>query len=130
MQRVWLVLVVVGLAPASSVLAQVPASPQDGPAAQVSTTPKAPDDGATLGSLLSDLGRELAGLPSKSTAVTLALGGVAALAVHPTDATLTERATHSLPLDELLDLGAVAGDGWMQGSAALATFTMGRALGS
>jgi membrane-associated phospholipid phosphatase len=79
---------------------------------------------------LSDLGRELVGLPSKSTAVTLGLGGLAALAVHPADATLSERASRSIPLDELLEFGAVTGDGWMQGSAALATFAMGRATGS
>jgi hypothetical protein len=80
-----------------------------------------------IGALLSEFGRELVRLPSKDTAITLGLGGVAALAVHPADDTLTDRASHSADLEHALAPGDVIGAGWVQGTAAFATFAIGAA---
>jgi membrane-associated phospholipid phosphatase len=82
------------------------------------------------GSLFSGLKHELMGLPSKSNAITLAIGGALALAAHPADRTLTHRAAGSVPLDEVFDPGDTAGSGWVQGGAALATWLIGRESGN
>lgn len=131
MPKLSLALVVVaGLTPASVALSQTP-SPVEGLRPPATTAAAdAPLEGATFRSLFSDLKRELGGLPSKSTAITLGLGGALALASHPADRTLTERATLSLPLDRVFVLGESVGSGWAQGGAAMATFVVGRATGN
>lgn len=125
------VLVVAGLTPASVALSQTPppaAAPA--PASPTATSADTHAEGATFRSLFSDLTRELGGLPSKGTAITLGVGGALALAAHPADRTLTERATLSVPLDRLFEVGGSAGSGWAQGGAALTTFIVGRAMGN
>lgn len=124
-------IVVAALAPSSVALSQtpVPADALD-PSSPTASPADTQAEGATFRSLFSDLRRELGGLPSKSTAITLGLGGALALAVHPADRTLTERATRSVPLDRLFAFGESAGSGWAQGGAALTTFIVGRATGN
>jgi hypothetical protein len=132
MRKLLVALVVIaGLAPTSVALSQTP-SRADVLWPPPATIPpaEAQADGATFRSLFSDLKRELGGLPSKSTAITLGLGGAFALAAHPADRTLTERAALSVPLDRALEVGESAGSGWAQGGAALTTFLVGRATGN
>lgn len=80
--------------------------------------------------LFADFGRELSTLPSKSTAITLGLGGVLAMAVHPNDHMLTRRASQSESLDAVFDPGETAGGGWAHAAAAFTTFAVGRATGN
>jgi membrane-associated phospholipid phosphatase len=130
---VFTVIVVTGLSSASIALAQTPTlTPSDAlrPPAAVSAPDAASADGATFGSLFSDLGQELRRLPSKSNALTLGLGSALALATYPADRRLTKRATLSTPLDRVLESGAIAGSGWVQGGGALATFVVGRVTGN
>jgi membrane-associated phospholipid phosphatase len=58
------------------------------------------------------------------------VGGALALALRPTDHTLTERAALSAPLDFAFEGGESVGSGWVQGGAALTTFVVGRATGN
>jgi hypothetical protein len=117
-------IVVTGLSSASIALAQTPTltpTPSDAlrPPAAIDGAVAAPDaasaDGATFGALFSELGQELRRLPSRSTALTLGLGGALALATYPADRRLTERATQSAPLDRVFEIGEHAGSGWVQG---------------
>jgi PAP2 superfamily len=130
-------IVVTRLSPAAIALAQTPTvTPSDAlrpPAAvagPIAATDAASADGATFGGLFSELGQELRRLSSKSTALTLGLGGALALATYPADRRLTERATLSAPLDRVFEFGAHAGSGWVQGGGALATFVAGRVTGN
>jgi len=105
------------------------AAPVDAPPPTVASvdTPKTEGEPFRIGALLTEFGRELAGLPSKNTATTLALGGAFALGVYPFDEALVQRATRSARLDQVFAPGNVIGAGWVQGSAALATFAIGHA---
>jgi membrane-associated phospholipid phosphatase len=64
-------------------------------------------------------------LPSVETAVTLGAGGGLALALHPSDDTLTERATAGGPRD-FYRVGSTIGDGWAQIGFAVGTYATGR----
>ena len=66
-------------------------------------------------------------MPSKDTATTLALGGAFALGVYPYDEALAQHATRSARLGQVLAQGDVIGVGWVQGTAAFATFVVGHA---
>jgi hypothetical protein len=63
-------------------------------------------------------------LPSVETAVTLGAGGALALAVHPADDTVTERATAGGPRD-FYQVGSTIGDGWAQIGFAVGTYATG-----
>jgi hypothetical protein len=63
-------------------------------------------------------------LPSVETAVTLGIGGGLALAVHPADDTVTERATAGGPRD-FYEVGSNIGDGWVQVGFAVGTYATG-----
>ena len=112
----------------SIALSQTPA-PLDAPPPTVASvdTPKTEGNPIRVGALLSEFGRELAGLPSKDTATTLALGGAFALGVYPYDEALAQHATRSARLGQVLAPGDVIGVGWVQGTAAFATFVVGHA---
>lgn len=74
------------------------------------------------------LGRDLARLPSKETALTLGLGGAFALAVHPRDARLTHGFRLSPTLDHVLEAGEALGSGWTQAGGAAVTFLTGQII--
>jgi membrane-associated phospholipid phosphatase len=80
--------------------------------------------------LFLDLGRDVMKLPSKGTAMTLAVGGALALAAHPADRELTRHAALSPALDRAFELGDTTGSGWAQAGAAVGTFVVGRAKGN
>jgi len=118
----------------SIALSQAATSPLDVSLLQAALVdvPKAEDESLRVGALLSEFGREVAGLPSRDTAITLALGGALAFAVHPIDESLSVRATQTGGggFDRAFPPGDVIGAGWFQGSAALATFVVGQATGN
>ena len=84
----------------------------------------------TFGSLFANVGHDLKQLPSKQNAITLAIGGVLALAAHPGDRALTSHVITSERLDEVFDAGAASGSGWMQIGGAFGTYLLGRGFGS
>ena len=133
MRRLVFALVVFGsLSPASSALSQTLGSEDAQSRAPMTMPDTIPAASAAMpsGSLFSGLKHELMGLPSKSNAITLGIGGALALAAHPADRRLTRRAAGSLPLDEVFDPGDTAGSGWVQGGAALATWLIGQGSGN
>ena len=78
-------------------------------------------------SVLTELGRDVSRLPSKETAIALAIGGALALAAHPADQALNTR-MQSAGLRRVLGAGDLIGIGWMQAGGALGTFAIGHAL--
>lgn len=63
-------------------------------------------------------------LPSVETAITLGIGGGLALAVHPADDTVTERATAGGPRQPY-KFGSALGHGWAQVGLAVGTYATG-----
>ena len=133
LQRFAILILVLHVAPPVS--AQVPVSealPAAGtvqPAVLAREAPRA-EPGVAFHSIFTDLGRDLMRLPSKGTALTLGIGGALALAIHPADRTLTDRASLSVPLNRAFEVGEPAGSGWMQAGGAFAAFAIAKATGS
>jgi membrane-associated phospholipid phosphatase len=66
---------------------------------------------------------------SRDPLLTLAVGGAAAAAVHPRDQQTVVSLSGNHPLEEALDAGNVAGNGFVQAGGAIAIFAAGRTLG-
>lgn len=109
-QRAPLVAILILVSTTSSVFAQ---------------TPAAPEDRDPFIYLFHNLVRDAKRLPSVETAVTLGIGGGLALAVHPADDTVTERATAGGPRP-FYTVGSTIGDGWAQIGFAVGTYAVGR----
>jgi hypothetical protein len=71
-----------------------------------------------------NLVRDAKRLPTVETALTLGAGGALALAVHPADDTVTERATAGGPRQPW-QAGSAFGSGWSQIGFAVGTYTVG-----
>jgi hypothetical protein len=67
---------------------------------------------------------------TRTPALILAGGGVAALAVHPADRQAVNRLSSSPGLEDFLDGGAYAGDGFTQGLTAIGVYAAGYAIGN
>jgi membrane-associated phospholipid phosphatase len=65
---------------------------------------------------------------TRTPALVLAAGGVAALAVHPADDHVVDRLSTSPGVEDFLDGGANAGDGTVQGLTAIGVYAAGYAL--
>jgi Membrane-associated phospholipid phosphatase len=120
---------------ASSAIAQTVAPPDTVPASRAESAQQPPQSASdasapTLGSLFTDFGHDLKRLPSTPNAITLAIGGALALAVHPGDHALTARVITSDGLEDTFEAGAAGGSGWVQAGGALGTYVLGRAFGS
>jgi PAP2 superfamily protein len=83
-----------------------------------------PDD-RPLTHFFQNLGHDLAGLPSRESAGTLALGGVGAIIAHRADAKVTNWVRNSGSAS-YTDLGNGLGAAWIEGAGALATYTVGK----
>ena len=101
-------------ATSTSVFAQAPEPPP--------TTP--PPDRNPIVYVVHNLIRDAKRMPTVETAVTLGIGGALALAVHPGDDTVTERATANGPRQPY-KLGSALGSGWSQIGFAVGTYTTG-----
>lgn len=94
-----------------------------GPTAAPPPPPPPPDD-RPIQELFVNLGRDLIALPSPDTAVVLGAGVGAALIARPADDDLRAWADEQ-GRSGYTRLGRIAGDGWIQGGAALATYGIG-----
>jgi membrane-associated phospholipid phosphatase len=112
--RVALVILLAIVAGSQQALAQSPAAVDPPP--------------PTVMSVFAELGRTFRHLVSRDSAVTLGVAGLASLGVKSEDAAITRRASQSQPLEAALDQGAFIGNGATQVSAAVAVYTLGRAL--
>jgi membrane-associated phospholipid phosphatase len=65
---------------------------------------------------------------TRTPALILAGGGLAALAVHPADHAVVNRLSSSPGLEDFLDGGALAGDGTVQGLTAIGVYGVGYAI--
>jgi membrane-associated phospholipid phosphatase len=83
-------------------------------------------DTATSRNLFKALAADFRHFPSKSTALTLGIGGAIALSASPADARLTREARQSVPIEETLDAGAVLGGGLVQLGGAVGSYAVGR----
>jgi membrane-associated phospholipid phosphatase len=88
-------------------------------------TPSIPEDRDPFIYLFHNLVRDAKRLPSVETAITLGVGGGLALAVHPADDTVYERATAGGP-KTFYTIGSNIGDGWTQFGFAVGTYAVGR----
>jgi len=107
-------ILVLVFATSTNVFAQAPEPPP-------STTP--PDRNPIL-YVFHNLVRDAKRMPTVETAVTLGIGGALALAVHPADDTVTERATAGGPRQPY-KAGSAVGSGWAQIGLAVGTYTTG-----
>jgi len=89
--------------------------------AQTATPPGEPDP---FTHIFHNLLLDAKHLPSIDTALTLGIGGGLALAVHPYDDTVTERATAGGPRP-FYEFGSNLGDGWVQVGFAVGTYATG-----
>ncbi|HEX4567707.1 MAG TPA: phosphatase PAP2 family protein [Vicinamibacterales bacterium] len=71
---------------------------------------------------------DAAKLASRTPLVTLAIGGVAAAAVHPADASIEQRIPKFGTVDEAVDAGSALGDGWVQWTVASVVYGTGLVL--
>jgi membrane-associated phospholipid phosphatase len=78
---------------------------------------------------LKPLGSDFKHLFTVNNALIVAIGGAAALAVHPGDQQVTSSFAGSHTVDETLDPGSVIGGGMIQFGAALGTYAIGRMAG-
>lgn len=92
--------------------------------AQAPVTPLPADQPFTR--IISNLGRDIAALPSMTTAVLAGAGGGGALAAHEVDRDLSDWVARR-PKASYTTLGRVGGDGWIQGGVALGTYVVGLA---
>jgi membrane-associated phospholipid phosphatase len=82
----------------------------------------------SFGQPFADTLRDIKELPSRETAGWLSVGAAAAIAAHQTDAGVARTFSRSNPLHQALGAGAVIGGTPLQLGAAMATFTIGRAV--
>jgi membrane-associated phospholipid phosphatase len=101
----------------------VQSSPKEAPADRpINHTP-------WLESVLKTFGRDVLRLPSKSTAITLGIGGAAAWAVHPVDRRVTQEVSASVGFDRTLEIGEPIGSGWIQVGGAVGAVLIGHIAG-
>jgi membrane-associated phospholipid phosphatase len=82
-----------------------------------------PDD-RPIHEFFQNLGRDIVALPSPDTAIVIGAGAGGALAARPADDNLQEWADEQGP-SGYTRIGRTAGDGWIQGGAALVTYGAG-----
>ena len=90
----------------SSVIPQLSSEPTQSTVQESAST-----RAASFRSLFIELGHSLAGLPSRSNAITIGIGGALALAAHRTDRTLVGDVAGSEALDDVFEIGDAAGAG-------------------
>ena len=81
-------------------------------------------------SLFSPLGSDFKHLASRDSALILAFGGAAALAVHPADRHFTHSLSTNDPVEDALDAGSPIGSGLAQVGAAFGAYVIGRVGGN
>jgi membrane-associated phospholipid phosphatase len=86
--------------------------------------PSAPPPERPLHHFFQNLGRDIVALPSAETGIILGTAMAGALATHPVDDNLQHWVDTRGPSD-YTRLGRTAGDGWVQGGAALGTYAVG-----
>jgi membrane-associated phospholipid phosphatase len=104
-------------------LAPVPAAPTFG-------GPPAADFTPTLGRIFADTLTDFRRLPSRNSAIILGLGGLTALAGHPSDARLSQSFSGSPSMRGALGAGQTIGAATTQLAAAFATYSIGRVTGN
>lgn len=80
--------------------------------------------------LFTPLGSDFKHLATRDTALWLALGAGAALAVHPADRHFTSTLSSTTGVEDALDPGSPIGSGYVQVGAALGTYVVGRMAGT
>ena len=112
----------------SPVYAQTLPLPKDDRPLVGSVPPAAPL--AFVPSLFGGLARDLRRLPSLDTAILLGVAGAASAAIRNHDQRITARLASSPTLDRVFEPGEMAGNGLVQGGAAVATYAVGRFMKS
>ena len=76
------------------------------------------------------VGHDFVRLGRREPLLTFAIGGAAAIAVHPADVAATHALGSSAAADTAFDAGATGGNGFVQFAASGAVYAIGRATGS
>jgi membrane-associated phospholipid phosphatase len=110
---------------------QSPAPAPAPPAPEPVVTHEAPvwTDDRPITRIFHNLGRDVMALPSLSTAVILGSGGAATFTARSVDTDLRTWAADA-GSSSYSDIGRVLGDAWIQGSAALFTYGVGKLHGN
>ncbi len=116
------------LAPAQDPAATRPLDPRPEVEAAAEAQPEAFSD-RPFTRIFHNLTRDLSRLPSRDTAILLAVGGSLSLAAHPGDRTATASLSRSPASDVILELGEVGGGTAVQVGGAVATYLVGRLSG-
>jgi hypothetical protein len=87
--------------------------------------PPAWPDEQPLKRLIQNLGRDLQSLPNRGTGEILGVGIAATTLAHSTDRELSGWAHEAGPTTSYTPIGDLIGNEWLQGGAALATYTIG-----
>ncbi|HQZ38551.1 MAG TPA: phosphatase PAP2 family protein [Vicinamibacterales bacterium] len=116
--------------PAWAQSAPEPSAVSDGsqattPAPQAPSAIPDPSADRPFARLLPNLGHDLVRFPSGGTALVLGIGGALSVVAHNNDNYFTAHAAAG-GTDQIFAVGGVLGNGWVQGSIALGTYTMGR----
>jgi len=122
------VIVIALIAAAAPARAQSEIRVPDAPAATVPAhlVPDATQDATSFKSLFTNLGNDIRNLPSIENALILGVGGGLSFAVHSEDRDITREFTESPAVEEVLEPGEAAGDGFVQFGAALGVYILGR----
>jgi membrane-associated phospholipid phosphatase len=111
-------------------LAPLPVAPPSGAPAPTWTAPPSPAFVPSLGRIFADTLTDFRRLPSRESAIILGLGGLTALAGHPSDAHLSQSFSGSQSIRGAFGAGQTIGAATTQLAAAFATYSIGRATGN
>jgi membrane-associated phospholipid phosphatase len=108
------------------------AGPLSSPTAQEPVNPSDPESPANprrpVWAVFKDIGRDFSHLATLDSATVLALGGVAAVAVHPLDEEVNGRLAGDGWVEDAFAPGKILGYGLVQGGAAALTYAWGRKM--
>src|SRR5690242_1922763 len=114
----------------AQILAPTPVAPPSSAPAATFNAPPAEDLVPSIGRIFSDTLTDFRHLPSRDSAVLLGIGGLAAVASHPSDARLSQSFSGSASLGGTFGAGQTIGAATTQIAAAFATYSIGRATGN
>jgi len=114
----------------AQILAPTPVAPPSGAPAQTFNAPPAQDLVPSIGRIFTDTLTDFRRLPSRDSAMILGIGGLAAMAGHPSDVRLSQSFSGSTSMSGAFGAGQTIGAATTQIAAAFATYSIGRVTGN
>ena len=114
----------------AQILAPIPVAPPSNAPAPTFNAPPAQDLVPSIGRIFTDTLTDFRRLPSRDAAMILGIGGLAAMAGHPSDARLSQSFSGSTSMSGAFGAGQTIGAATTQIAAAFATYSIGRVTGN